>query len=35
MNPNGILNDGVYDYPRADKFFADLGEVVTRHVFGR
>jgi hypothetical protein len=35
LNPNGILNDGVYDYPRADKFFADLGEVVTRHVFGR
>ncbi len=33
INPNGILNDGVYGYGRADQFFADLGEVVARHVF--
>ncbi|QDV09799.1 hypothetical protein Poly30_53590 [Planctomycetes bacterium Poly30] len=33
-NPNGILNDNLYDYPVADRFLEDLGEVVARHVFG-
>ncbi|MEM8709642.1 MAG: serine hydrolase [Planctomycetota bacterium] len=30
INPNGVLNDGIYGYERADQFFADLGEVVSR-----
>lgn len=33
INPNGVLNDGIYGYERADRFFADLGEVVSRFVF--
>jgi len=33
-NPNGVVGDGVYDYGRADRFFADLGEVVGRAVLG-
>ena len=33
-NPNEIVGDGVYDYDRADRFFADLGEAVGRRVFG-
>lgn len=32
-NPNGVVGDGVYDYERADRFFADLGEVIGRAVF--
>ncbi len=34
INPNGVVGDGVYGYERADRFFADLGEVVARSVFG-
>ena len=33
-NPNGVVGDGVYDYGRADRFLADLGEVVGRAVLG-
>ncbi|MEM9379318.1 MAG: serine hydrolase [Planctomycetota bacterium] len=33
-NPNGIVGDGVYDYERADRFLADLGESVGRRVLG-
>lgn len=32
-NPNQIVGDGVYDYERADAFFADLGEALGRAVF--
>ena len=33
-NPNEIVGAGVYDYDRADRFFADLGAAVGRRVFG-
>lgn len=33
-NANGVVGDGVYEYGRADRFFADLGEVLGREVFG-
>lgn len=33
LNPNGVVGDGVYDYDRADRFFADLGEAVAAEVF--
>ncbi|MEC7232764.1 MAG: hypothetical protein VXW31_07490, partial [Planctomycetota bacterium] len=33
-NANGVVGDGVYEYGRADRFFADLGEVLGRAVFG-
>lgn len=32
-NPNDVVGDGVYDYPRADRFMADLGEVISAYVF--
>ncbi len=35
-NADGVVNDGAYDYEAlADPFFAELGEVVGREVFGR
>ena len=33
-NANGVVGDGVYEYGRADRFFADLGEVLGRAFFG-
>ena len=33
-NANERVGDGVYEYDVADTFFADLGEVVARAVFG-
>lgn len=33
-NANERVGDGVYEYELADAFFADLGEVVARAVFG-
>lgn len=33
-NPNGVVGDDRYDYGRADRFLADLGEVVGRAVLG-
>ncbi|MEL6716818.1 MAG: hypothetical protein AAFP86_23780, partial [Planctomycetota bacterium] len=34
VNKNRIFNDGVYEYERAVRFMADLGEVVGRAVLG-
>lgn len=33
-NANDVVGDGVYEYERADRFMADLGEVVGRAVLG-
>lgn len=33
-NENDVVGDGVYEYGRADRFFADFGEVLGRAVFG-
>ena len=33
-NANDVVGDGVYEYERADRFMADVGEVVGRAVLG-